>query len=426
MALALEGIKVIDVSQVAAVPMCARHLADFGADVLHVENPATGDSWRVFQEAQTAAMAAAPSPINYNWEAYNRNKRSITLDLAHEMGRQIIYRLVETADVFVTNLRDFEKARFGLDYATLSDINPRLVYGSVNGYGKAGPDRELPAYDTTAYWARSGIPFAFSAPGVPVMGYRPAFGDNVAALALAYGVMVALFVREKTGVGQEVDTSLLHTGLYQLTFDISGALATGMDFPDWRESPPAELVEQAQQASQQIGAFYASKARNPLSAAYYTKDLRGVMILSLQPDRYWKKFCLAIGREDLANDPRYQTADGRAQHNLALRQTIGETFATKTLAEWIPLLEGIPYSPMQSVKEAANDPQARASGCIVAYDHPAYGRIEAVANPVKLSKTPAEVRLPAPEFGQHTEEVLIEAGYTWDDIIVFKEKGVIA
>jgi formyl-CoA transferase len=151
-----------------------------------------------------------------------------------------------------------------------------------------------------------------------------------------------------------------------------------------------------------------------------------MLILSLQPDRYWKKFCLAIGREDLANDPRYQTTEGRAQHCVALRQTIGETFATKTQAEWIPLLEGIPYAPMQSVKEAINDPQARASGCFVSYDHPAYGRIEGVANPVFLSRTPADVRLPAPEFGQHTEEVLLEAGYTWEDIGLFKEQRVIA
>jgi crotonobetainyl-CoA:carnitine CoA-transferase CaiB-like acyl-CoA transferase len=426
MAKALEGIKVIDVSQVAAVPMCARHLADFGADVIHVENPVTGDSWRVFQDAQTMAMGAAPSSFNYNWENYNRNKRSITLDLAQDNGRKILYRLVEKADVFLSNLRQSEQERFGLEYADLSRINPRLVCGNVSGYGRNGPDKDLPAYDTTAYWARSGIPYAFSVPGVPILAYRPAFGDNLAALALAYGIMMALFVREKTGMGQEVYVSLLHTGMYQLSFDIAGALATGLDFADWRESPPPETVMQAQLATAQIAMFYMSKATNPLSAAYTTRDLRRMLILSLQPDRYWKKFCLAIGREDLANDPRYQTTEGRAQHCVALRQTIGETFATKTQAEWIPLLEGIPYAPMQSVKEAINDPQARASGCFVSYDHPAYGRIEGVANPVFLSRTPADVRMPAPEFGQHTEGVLLEAGYTWEDIGLFKEQRVIA
>ena len=426
MAAALEGIKVVDLSQVAAVPMCARHLADFGADVVHVENPQTGDSWRVFQEAQTQAMSAAPSKINYNWEVYNRNKRSITVDIAQPAGRGVMYRLIEQADVFLTNLRDYEMERYALDYASLCKINPRIVFGNVTGYGKKGPDKDLPAYDTTAYWARSGIPFAFSAPGVPVMGYRPAFGDNVVALALAYGIMMALFVREKTGVGQEVDVSLLHTGMYQLSFDITGALVTGLDFPDWRESPPAEHVAQAQAATMQIGTFYGARAKNPLSGAYVTKDSRRIYFLALQPDRYWRKFCLAIGRPDLADDPRYRTRDGRGNDCVALKQTISKTFATKTQAEWIPLLEGLPYAPMQSVREAILDPQARESGCFVSYEHPTHGRLEGVASPVMMSKTPADVRMPAPEFGQHTELVLLEAGFSWEDIAKLKEQKIIA
>jgi crotonobetainyl-CoA:carnitine CoA-transferase CaiB-like acyl-CoA transferase len=426
MALALEGIKVIDVSQVAAVPMCARHLADFGADVIHVENPVTGDSWRVFQASQAEAKAAAPSSINYNWETYNRNKRGITLDLSQEAGRKVMYRLVEQADVFVTNLRPYEMERFGLTYATLKEINPRLVYGSVSGYGKTGPDRELPAYDVTGYWVRTGIPSAFSIPGVPSTGYRPAFGDNLVALSLALGVMIALFVRERTGLGQEVDTSLFHNGMYQLSFDINGALASGLDFDDWRETPPEDVVQQSLMAVMQVGLFYAARAQNPLAAAYFTKDSRRVFFLSLQPDRYWRKFCLAIGRQDLADDPRYQTTEGRAEHNIALRQTIGETFLTKTYAEWVPLLEGLPYAPSQTVKEAVNDPQAEVSGCFVEYEHPAYGKLKTLANPINLSDTPAAVRLPAPEWGQHTEEVLLEFGYDWDDIIALKEKGVIA
>ncbi len=423
---ALEGINVIDLSQVAAVPMCARHLADFGANVIHVENPATGDSWRVFQEAQIKSMSAAPSNINYNWETYNRNKRSMTLDIAKEKGRKVLDHLIEQSDVFLCNLRDMDLDRYHLRYPNISKVNPRIICGYVSGYGREGPDKGLPAYDTTAYWTRSGIPSCFSAPGVPVMGYRAAFGDNLAALALAYGIMTALYVREKTGVGQEIDVSLMHTGMYQLSFDVAGALATGLDFSDWRESPPTELVQQAQQITMQIGLFYAAKATNPLSAAYTTKDSRRLFFLSLQPDRYWKKFCLAIGREDLANDPRYQTTDGRAQHNLALRQTIGQTFLTKTYAEWRPLLEGLPFAPTQTVKEAVNDPQARAAGYIIKYDHPTYGAIENLASPINMSKTPATYRLPAPEFGQHTEEVLLEFGYTWDDIIDFKENGIIA
>ncbi len=427
MARALEGIKVVDVSQVAAVPMCARHLADFGADVIHVENPGIGDSWRVFQANHTAAMSAVPSAMNYNWEVYNRNKRSMTLNLAQESGRKILYRLIQKADVFLTNLRSFEMERFGVEYESLRSINPRIIYGSVSGFGKSGPEKDLPAYDTTAYWARSGIPYVFSVPGVPILAYRPGFGDNVAALALAYGVMMALFVRERTGVGQEVHVPLLHIGMYQISFDIAGALATGLDFADWRESPPTEAVTQAQGATAEIALFFAGKTTNPLIGSYTTKDLRRITVVALQPDRYWEKFCLAIGREDLANDSRYQTMEGRAEHCIALRRTIGETLATKTLEEWLPLLEdNIPYAPVQNVKEAINDRQARASGCFVSYDHPRYGRIESLANPVFLSEMSADVRMPAPEWGQHTEEVLLEAGYSREDIARFKEQKVIA
>jgi len=425
MTLALEGIKVIDLSQVAAVPMCARHLADFGADVIHIENPVTGDSWRAFQEIQAKAMAGVPSEINYNWETYNRNKRSLALDVAQENGRKVLDRLLEKADVFLCNMRESELERYHLHYTDINRLNPRIICGYVSGFGRKGPDRGLPAYDTTAYWARSGIPFAFSVPGVPVIGYRAGFGDNLAGLALAYGIMTALFVREKTGVGQEINVSLFHAGMYQLSYDIAGALATGLDFPDWKESPSQELVQKSQELTAQIGLFYASKATNPLSAAYTTKDLRRVLFLSLQPDRYWKKFCLAIGREDLAEDPRYQTADDRAKYNLALRITIGETFLTRTYAEWLPYLDGLPYALIQTVKEAANDPQARAAGCFFQYDHPQYGRLENLASPVNMSETPASYRRPAPKLGQHTEEVLLEYGFRQEDIVRLKEQGII-
>jgi len=426
MALALEGIKVLDVSQVAAVPMAARHLADFGADVLHVENPATGDSWRVFQAAQEAASACAPCEFNYNWENFNRNKRSVTIDLSQEAGRNVIYKMVEQADVFLTNLRLFELERFKLEYETLSRINPGIIFGNVSGYGKTGPDKNLPAYDATAYQVRSGIPSMISFPGIPSYGYRPAIGDNVVALALAYGIMIALFVREKTGVGQEVDVSLLHTAFYHFSFDIAGALATGMDFEDWRDAPPQEMTNNAMAAIAPIMAFYGSKAMSPLTGMYITKDFRSLVFVILQPDRYWVKFCRAIGRDDLADDPRYASIEGRAEDSTVLRQTITETFLTKTLDEWMPLLEGIPYAPMQGIKDAINDPQAKVSGCFVAYDHPTHGRIEAVANPVLLSKNPGNVRMPAPEFGQHTEEVLLEYGYSWEDIAKLKEQRVIA
>ncbi len=426
MSSALAGIKVIDVSQVAAVPVAARHLADFGADVVHIENPRTGDSWRVYQAGQGTGRAGAPSEINYNWENFNRNKRSVTIDIAQKGGQEVIYKFVETADVFLTNLRPFELKRYNLQYETLSKLNPRLIYAALTGFGKKGPERDAPAYDATAYWTRSGIPHMFTRPGMSQPGFRPAFGDNLAGMALAYGVMTSLYVREKTGKGQEVDVALLHAGLYQLGFDIAGALATGLDYNDWWDEPPPDVVAAAEAGLAPARAFFRSKAPNPLSGRYTTKDGRIITIVALQPDRYWGMFCRALGLDELENDPRFNTIEGREENNAILYPMLDEAFASKTLDEWKPLLEGIPYAVHQNLHEVINDPQARANDFFVAYDHPTHGRLEVLANPVMLSETPATIRMPAPEVGQHTEEVLLEYGYTWEDIAQFKDKGIIA
>ena len=429
MAMALEGIKVIDCSQVAAVPMCARLLGDFGADVIHIENPVTGDYWRHFTEAQKELGVGWPNDFDFNWENYNRNKRSCTVDLSSASGRAIMHKMLESADVFVSNLRSFELDRFELDYETLKKINPRIIFGNITGYGKKGPDKDVPAYDTTAFWARSSFPYLMSMPGVPCIGYRVGMGDNVAGMAFAFGIMQALYVRERTGIGQEVDVSLLHCGLYQISYDVSAALITGLDVADLRApDPPIELQMKAQQAIMEVMAFYADRVQvmSPLGGMYLTKDGRQLAFTILQPDRYWARFCKALGRDDLAEDPKYQTREGRSEDTPQLRQTFQEIFITKTYDEWRPLLEGIPYAPRQTLKEAVNDVQARESGCFVAYDHPQQGRIEQVENPVMMSETPPSVRMPAPEFGQHTEEVLLEYGFTWEDIARFKGEGTIA
>ena len=436
MALALEGIKVVDVSQVAAVPMAARHLADFGAEVIHVENPATGDFWRFYQAGQGGA-AGVPSDINYNWESYNRNKRGVTIDLSREAGQKILYKLVEKADVFLTNMRLVELKRYKLEYDTLSRLNPRLIYGSLTGYGKKGSDRNVPAYDYTAYWTRAAVPYVLTAAGMAGPTFRPAFGDNLAGMALAFGVMTALYVRERTGVVQEVDLSLFHTGIYQISFDIAGALVTGQDYKDelmkrrqeQEESVRKlreEMIAEAEAAVARLSNLYRESAPNPLALPYETKDGRRLVFLALQPDRYWARFCQAIEREDLEHDPRFESIERRAENSAALIAILDEVFLTKTLDEWKPHLAEVPFAPAQTLLEVINDPQARANDFFVPFDHPTYGRIEVIANPVKLSETPAAIRMPAPEFGQHTEEVLLEYGYTWEDIARLKEQGVIA
>jgi len=435
MSMALEGIRVIDVSQVAAVPMCARHLADFGADVIHIENATTGDSWRYLQAGAGPGLVGTPSEVPYNWEAFNRNKRSLAVDLAREEGREIIYRLVESADVFVTNLRLYERKKFGLECETLSGLNPRLIYGSVTGHGTKGPDADMPAYDTTVYFARSGISHMLTVPGMSPPSPRPAFGDNVAGLGLAFGVMTALYVRDRTGIGQEVDTSLFASAIYQLTFDAASALATRQDEYEYRSRAfegteeerrqRDELMAEARAALKRLSDFQRERLPSAMTNIYETKNGRSIRFNALQSERYWAKFCKLLGRPELEADPRFSSKETRAENRKELYHIFREVFLTRTLAEWRPLIADLPASPFQALVDVIDDPQARANGFFLPYDHPIHGPMEIMASPVNLSRTPATIRSPAPEFSQHTEEVLLEAGYTREDIVRLRERAVI-
>ena len=437
MAHALHGIKVVDVSQVVAVPIAARHLADFGADVIHVENPQTGDSWRSFQAGTPGGNVGVPSDINYCWETYNRNKRGITLDLSQKTGQQILHKLVENADIFITNLRLWEREKFAVEYDTLRQLNPGLIYGSLTGYGKKGPDRNAPAYDHTAAWYRAGMAHMLS--GIAGIGFTVGLVDTVAGLALFGGIMTALYMRDKTGVGQEVDLSLLNIGVYQLSFDIAGALVTGVDSKDLVPEQLAEqdealakrhqeLMYEAEAAINRLRELFRENIPNPLAIDYTTKDERIIHLNVLQPDRYWSRVCQAIDRPDLENDPRFNSYESRIENHLELYHIVREFFSSNTLDELKPLLSkfGIPFAPRQKLSEVINDPQARANDYFVPCDHPTYGRFEVLANPIRLSENPATIRTPAPEFSQHTEEVLLELGYNWEDIAQFKQQKVIA
>lgn len=414
---ALDGLKVLDVSQVAAVPMTARFLADFGAEVIHVEHPTRGDSMRALQGMITDTIPGLATDIEYIWHNYNRNKKGLALDLSHEAGRKIIYQLVEKADVFLSNLRPFELEKFGVGYDTLSGLNERLIYGNLTGYGKLGDDKNVPAYDGTAYYARAGISYRMTAPGMPPAGGIGAFGDNAAGLALYSGVMTALYARERTGIGQEINVSLFQTGLYQLSFELSGTLATRKDYleelflahPEWE--PGIDRRE---------------TARNPMALPYKTKDGRWFLLAALQSDNYWAKLCRAIERDDLEQDPRFRSAEVRTENCADLFHLLEETFMSKTLVEWKAVMTELPFAPYQNYHEVIADSQARANGFFAPLEHPTHGPIEVVANPINLSKTPATTRTPAPDLGQHTTEILIECGYTREDIEELTRRGTVA
>ncbi len=406
MALALEGIKVIETAGAAAGPYAGRLLADWGADVIHVEHPVKGDMAREVTRRASLPRRMIESDINYRWQNVGCNKRGMTLDLSQKHGREILYKLLEKADVLLSNFRPRELKKFNLEYDTLSRLNPRLICANMTGWGRKGPDQDLPGYDFIAFWARSGILRVLLTPEMVPPITPIALGDRVASLAFALGIMTALFVRERTGIGQEVDVSIYNAGVFANATDVGGALVTGQD----RQNVDREDLP------------------NALMNAYKTKDGRWLRLAVNQPDLYWSSFCRGIEREDLEHDPRFESFDPRMENHSALFHILEEAFVTKDLAEWKVRLNeaGLPWAPIQSLPEVISDPQARANEFFVPLDHPTYGRIEIVANPAKLSKTPATIRMPAPEFGQHTEEVLLEHGYTWEDIAQFEEEGVIA
>ena len=242
-------------------------------------------------------------------------------------------------------------------------------------------------------------------------------------MSLFAGIMTALYHREKTGVGQEVELSLLHTGIYQLSFDVSGPLVTGHDFkdPDPNLPPPAdeavakhaaELVAQIEEAHAQLADLYRANMPNPLAAAYKTKDDRIIHLNILQTERYWGRMCKAMGRSELEHDPRFETHEARLLNHADLYHIVKNALLSKTLEEWKPKLSdaGIPYAPQQKLSEVTHDPQARANNYFVPFQHPTHGKIEIIASPINMSETPATYRLPAPEFSQHTEEILLRLG----------------
>lgn len=410
MALPLDGMRVVDLSQVAAVPMTGRVLADLGADVIHVENPTTGDSFRDLLEGMTTGLK---SDINYVWELYNRNKKSVTIDLKQTDGQKILHRILGVSDVFITNLRPFELEKFKLTYMFLKELNPRLVCGYLNGYGREGEEKNLPGYDHTGYWARSGIPYRLKTltkclqePGTVLPAFMPSFGDHMAAMILYGGVMTALYQREQTGLGDEVNANLFQAGVYQQSFDIAGTLTV-------REEHEEVDVE--------------SDDRTPLMGQYQTKDERWVLLSILNSERYAYKLYDAVGRGELKDDPRFIPMDTLVDHLGEMRTILKTEFRRKTLEEWQIILgeAAIPYAPIQTHLEVIDDPQARANGFFVEYDHPDHGRIENVATPIKVGKGQTEVRMPAPEFSEHTDEVLLELGYSIEELIEFKGQGVI-
>jgi len=400
---ALEGITIIELAIWAAAPAGGGIMADWGAEVIKVEDPNGGDPFRGF--LSTGVGAATSSSINGSFDSDNRNKKSIAVDIHTAEGREIVYRLVEKADVFLTNLRPAAIERYGLTYSALKARNPGLIYVGVTGYGNVGPEKDRAAFDYAGFWARSGIMATMGEPEAPPPGQRPGMGDHTTAIAVAAATTAALFARERTRVGQEVQLSLFRTGMWVDSMDIQTALLNRQDIP--RLSRTA------------VG--------NPLFNAYRAQDGKWLQLVMLQSDRHWPLLCRTIGREDLLRDPRFVDAAARREHGRALVEILDTVLITRTRAEWAALFDaaGVFWGPVQTVEDVIHDPQARANGAFVQIDHPSGQRIEMVATPIDFSATPAHTRHAAPEVGQHTEEILLAAGYTWEDLTKLREQKVI-
>ena len=398
---AFEGVRVVELAQWVFVPVAGALLADWGAEVVHVE-PIEGDPYRGLI---TQGIGAERGGVNLSLALANRGKRSVALDIRHDEGNAVLHKLIESADVFLTSVRPGALQRAGLGAEELTSRYPGLVYARGHGYGARGPDADQAGYDATAFWARGGMAHMLTPPEreYPI-GQRGAMGDRNGALALAFGIAAALLKRTRTGAGSVVDVSLLSTAMWTLSSDLLAAL--GGDEPK-ASSGRGPLV-------------------NPLVGSYRTKDGRHISLVFLQPDRYWPDFCRVIGRPELADDARFADMASRRENAEACVAELDREFATRTFEEWKTVLARLdaPWAPVQSVAELLDDPQVVANGYIgdVVVDGETAYRLPAV--PVQLDGRPPPLRR-APEHGEDTEALLLEAGYGWEQITALKESGVI-
>lgn len=378
----LEGIRVIEIGVWVAGPAAGGILADWGADVIKVEPPG-GDPARSFQR-----MLGADMPNNPVFELDNRGKRSVVLDLGVPADREAVLALIDSADVFLSNIRPSALARLGLDHQTLLARHPRLVYGIITGYGLDGPDADRAAYDIAAFWARSGIAHLLTPPGANPPFQRGGMGDHSVASSFAGAIAAALFARERSGRGQLVSTSLLRQGVYTVGFDLNMKLGWGLH--------------------PQIG--IRETMGNPAINNYMAADGRRFWIVGLEGERHWPPLARAVGHPQWLDDPRFATPMARAQNAGELITLLDAVFATRTLDEWAVIFDADPdffWAPIHSADDVLADPQLRACGALV--DVPdAYGTTTMVASPTDFHGTPWSPRWIAPQLGEHTDEVLGE------------------
>jgi crotonobetainyl-CoA:carnitine CoA-transferase CaiB-like acyl-CoA transferase len=398
----LDGIKVVEVAMWAFVPAAGGMLSDLGASVIKIEPP-TGDPLRGLK----IQAASAANGFDMSWEAYNRGKRSITLDLRQPAGLQVLYKLVADADVFLTSLLPPARRKMKIDIEDIRALNPNIIYAVGSATGRRGPEGEKGGYDSISFWARGGVAASVTSEGAayPAQPPGPAYGDVTSGAMLAAGVAAAVAQRAMTGHASVVDASLLATAAWSMQRSIMQASAQGV----------RGLTKPRRKELQ-----------NPLVNVYRTSDDRFLSLCMLQSQKYWARFCELAGRPDLGADPRYESAEGRARNCADCIGELDTLFASRPLAEWreILLQQDGQWEVVQDVGEIKDDPQVQANGVMqtVAY---ADGRsLQMVSVPVQFDGAPLPAR-PAPELGANSDEVLESLGYDEQAIIDLKVAGVV-
>jgi crotonobetainyl-CoA:carnitine CoA-transferase CaiB-like acyl-CoA transferase len=398
--LMFEGLKVLDCSSFIAAPAAATILSDFGADVIKIEPPGAGDPYRAVPLLPTMPQARE----NYAWMLASRNKRGLALNLAKPSAQQVVRRLVVQADVFITNFPAVVRKKLGLRYEDLAPLNDRLIYASFTGYGEYGEEASKPGFDITAWWARSGLMDGVRTEATaPPARSLTGMGDHPSGISLYAGIVMGLYQRQLTGMGAHVGTSLLANGVWCNGVMAQAALC-GARFID---RPPRE------------------QALNAFTNYYQCRDKRWLILTILNEERQWPVFIKCLGREDLQNDPRFATSGDRMKHAVALTAVFDKTFATKDRSEWREILAegGIVFDVVASAQDIPNDSQIKANDILVPFDN---DTVLTITSPISVEGQEKVSPRRPPAVGQHTDEVLREAGYDGAMIEELRADGAVA
>jgi crotonobetainyl-CoA:carnitine CoA-transferase CaiB-like acyl-CoA transferase len=401
----MDGIKVVEVASWTYVPVAGAVLAEWGADVIKIEHPESGDPQRGL--AASGLVPTGPGGVAHMMELPNRGKRSVGLDLGSAEGRKILLELSATADVFLTNFRPQARRKLAIDVEDIRAVNPSIIYVRGSGQGQRGPDAEMGGYDGCTFWGRGGPSDIISDPddGYPIAQPGPAFGDVLGGLTIAGGISAALFHRERTGEAVVVDNSLLATSMWATG---ASSLAAGLFGVD--RLPRRDRTE----------------TPNPIVGTYRTADGRFISLVMLESDRYFGDLVTLLGRPELATDPRFSDAAARAANSAACVGALDEAFAQKNLADWKPILakaKGV-WAVVQTPSELLVDPQALANGYIRDVEAKSGTVFRMVPSPLQFDERPPDLTR-APDHGEHTDEVVGELGYDQEALLDLKIKGVI-